>query len=76
MDQNLPKLQLEKGRIDLWFAFTEEINDSALLSAYEKYLSAIEKDKMKRYHFEKDRQQHLITRALVRTTLSRYYDLN
>ncbi|MBU4010202.1 MAG: 4'-phosphopantetheinyl transferase superfamily protein, partial [Proteobacteria bacterium] len=76
MKHYIPKLKLETGRIDLWFSFSDEINDPGLLSAYENYLSISEKQKMQRFHFHKHRHQFLITRALVRTTLSRYFDIN
>lgn len=44
----------------------------ARLDAYRTLLSADEHERMARFVFERDRRAFLLTRALVRTTLSRY----
>jgi 4'-phosphopantetheinyl transferase len=58
--------------IDLWLAFYDEVNDEHLLAQLRGLLSDAERQQAQRYHFADDRKRHLITRALVRTVLSRY----
>ncbi|MCG8332947.1 MAG: 4'-phosphopantetheinyl transferase superfamily protein [Proteobacteria bacterium] len=72
MPHLLPKLELSKSRIDLWCVFQDEITDQDLLNDYEKLLSPDERDQWPKFHFEKHRHQYLVSRALVRTTISRY----
>jgi 4'-phosphopantetheinyl transferase len=60
------------GYIDIWVVLQDEINDVALLRDYESLLSESERLKGARFHFEKHRRQHLVTRALIRTVLSDY----
>jgi 4'-phosphopantetheinyl transferase len=67
-------MTISSHQIDLWFAYNEKINDPALLSQYLDMLSESERVQQKRFHFEKHRHQYLITRALVRSVLSRYDD--
>jgi 4'-phosphopantetheinyl transferase len=67
---------LPPNEIHLWFVLTNEIEDAALISAYQALMTKEELAKAERFHFEKDRHQHIITRALVRTILSRYADIN
>jgi 4'-phosphopantetheinyl transferase len=59
----------------LWVARPDEIRDPALLLAYDSILTEDERQKVSRYRFEKDRHTSLVTRALVRTVLSRYADV-
>ncbi|MGH9392364.1 MAG: 4'-phosphopantetheinyl transferase family protein, partial [Vicinamibacteria bacterium] len=56
----------------LWIARPGEIRDPDLVLAYDALLTADERAKVSRYRFEKDRHASLVTRALVRTVLSRY----
>jgi 4'-phosphopantetheinyl transferase len=65
-------LELDLRRIDLWCAFCEGIQDESLLREYGELLSEAERHQQARFHFAHDRHRYLITRALVRTTLSRY----
>lgn len=67
---------LPQDEIHLWFVLTNEIKDKALISAYKALMTEEELSKAERFHFTKDRHQHIITRALVRTTLSRYADIH
>jgi 4'-phosphopantetheinyl transferase len=66
------RLQLNQNILHLWLAFPDEIQDNELLSAYKQLMSEEERVQQQRFHFAKHRHQYLITRALVRTTLSRY----
>jgi 4'-phosphopantetheinyl transferase len=65
-------ISLSPAEIHLWFAFYDEINDEPLLAAYRGLLSNVEKEQEPRFYFAKDRRRYLVTRALVRTVLSRY----
>lgn len=65
-------LHLHPDSIQLWLAFCDEIADEQLLADYRHLLAEEERQKEIRFHFARDRHRYLITRALVRTTLSRY----
>lgn len=65
-------LPLTPREIHLWLAFYDEINQEHLHSAYRDLLNDAEKEQEQRFYFERDRRRYLITRALVRTVLSRY----
>ncbi len=60
----------------LWIARPFDIRDPALLAAYDDLLTAGEREKVSRFRFEKDRHTSLVTRALVRTALSRYAEVS
>ena len=63
---------IKKGEIHLWFVEDEDIRDSELIKSYHCLLSREEADRQRRFYFEKNRHQYLVTRALVRTALSYY----
>jgi 4'-phosphopantetheinyl transferase len=63
---------LHPDKVQLWFAFCDEIADERLLADYRRLLVEEERQKQARFHFARDRHRYLITRALVRTVLSRY----
>jgi 4'-phosphopantetheinyl transferase len=65
-------LTADSSRIDLWCTYISEIGDDSLLSRYDALISADERARQARFRFEKDQRRHLVTRALVRTVLSRY----
>ncbi|NOQ35021.1 MAG: 4'-phosphopantetheinyl transferase superfamily protein [Methylococcaceae bacterium] len=69
-------LTLPPDEIHLWFTFPNKITDKNLLLNYQQFLADEERERWQRFHFEKHQHQYLITRALVRTTLSRYADVN
>jgi 4'-phosphopantetheinyl transferase len=58
--------------IDLWLAFYDEIIDERLLARLRQLLSNAERQQEQRFYFADDRKRHLVTRAMVRTVLSRY----
>ncbi|MDO9104501.1 MAG: 4'-phosphopantetheinyl transferase superfamily protein [Methylovulum sp.] len=68
-------VELATDSIHLWFAFPHEITDPDLLARYAQWLSAEELAQQQRFYFAKHRHQYLITRALVRSTLSCYADV-
>ena len=59
--------------IDLWLAYYEEFeeNSPGLLGL----LNDAERQQQARFHFAGDRLRYLVTRAMVRTVLSRYADV-
>src|SRR5262245_19420794 len=68
-------ISLTPAEIHLWLAFYDEINEEPLLSAYRELLDDAEKKQEPRFYFARDRRRYLMTRALVRTVLSRYVDI-
>ncbi len=69
-------LPLATGEIHLWVAPYEEIDDDNLHAAYRELLSPEELAQEPRFYFSKDRRCYLVTRALVRTVLSKYVNLS
>lgn len=65
-------LHLHPDKVELWLAFCDEIADERLLADYRRLLAEEERQKEARFHFARDRHRYLITRALVRSVLSRY----
>jgi 4'-phosphopantetheinyl transferase len=65
-------LALAPDQIHLWLALYDEIADATLLAAFRELLSAAEREQEPRFYFADDRRRYLVTRALVRTVLSRY----
>lgn len=69
------QVSLQDDEAHLWYALTDEIQNPHLLDAYQALMSEEERARHQRFMFEKDRHRFLITRALVRTLLSRYHPL-
>lgn len=66
-------LDLSPDQIDLWLVFDEDVpDDDRLFADYRKLLSPEEITQERRYRFAKHQRQYVITRALVRSVLSRY----
>jgi 4'-phosphopantetheinyl transferase len=65
-------IELYPDRIDLWFTFFDAIRDGHLLDRYRLLLSEEELHREQRIRLAKHRHRYLVTRALVRTVLSRY----
>lgn len=66
-------MELPGNEIHLYFSFPDQITDPALLKRYKSLLSDDELAQMPRFYFARHRHQFLLTRALIRTTLSRYF---
>jgi 4'-phosphopantetheinyl transferase len=64
-------LPLAPGQVDIWLTSLASVGDELQL-AYQPLLSAAEHERWRRFLVEGARLQHLVARALVRTTLSRY----
>jgi 4'-phosphopantetheinyl transferase len=67
---------LDDRQIDVWVVRPSQIQSSGLLARYRELLTDAERERVDRFRFEKDRHRALVTRALVRTVLSRYIDLD
>lgn len=59
-------------KVDIWIAEPPQIDDPELLAAYDRLLSDEERTRQRAFVFEKNRHEHLVARALVRSTLSKY----
>ncbi len=57
-------------------AFYQEIEDERLHAVYRELLNEEEKAQEPRFYFARDRRRYLVTRALVRTVLSRYLNIS
>ena len=64
--------RLPDGHAHLWWVRPEPLTDPTQLARCRAMLSDEERQKTDRYYFARDRHTCLITRALVRVTLSRY----
>ena len=64
-------LPLGLDEIHLWLTYCDEI-DNRLLATYRAFLSDDERLQELRFYFAADRRRYLVTRALVRTVLSKY----
>src|SRR5215472_8808211 len=60
------------AEIHLWLTSCEAISDERLLVSFREVLNATAKKEESRFYFARDRHRCLVTRALVRTVLSRY----
>jgi 4'-phosphopantetheinyl transferase len=69
-------IPLPDGEVHLWYLVPDAIagaaDPAALLAAYDRLLTPAERARRDRYLFEHSRSEYLLTRALVRSTLSRY----
>ena len=62
----------DSGRIDLWCTYISDIGDETLWPRYDALINEEERARQARFRFARDRRRYLVTRALVRTVLSRY----
>lgn len=67
--------KLTRGQVHLWHVLTEAAKHQGWLSRYHHLLTSEDRARHQSFVFEKDRDQFLIARAFVRTTLSRYADI-
>jgi 4'-phosphopantetheinyl transferase len=68
-------MELPDNEIHLYFSSSEQISDLGLLNSYEKLLTEDERIQMSRFYYARHRHQYLVTRALVRSCLSAYTDI-
>lgn len=69
-------LTIDPAEIHLWLAYYDEIAEEGLHAAYRELMSREEREQEPRFFFARDRRRYLVTRALVRTVLSRYADVD
>ena len=69
-------LSLPENVAHLWYVQTDELTDPTLLEAYVDLQTPEEKHRWRRFLVEPARLQHLVARALCRTTLSRYVEVD
>jgi 4'-phosphopantetheinyl transferase len=74
-DSPAQKHDLAPGGIDLWYTPVAKACDRPLLERYRALLAADEAQQARRFVFDKHRHQYLVTRGLVRTALSHYFDI-
>jgi len=67
-----PYIALGPLELHLWLTFYDELAGDQLRAAYRALLNDAENEQESRFYFEKDRWRYVVTRALVRTVLSRY----
>jgi 4'-phosphopantetheinyl transferase len=65
-------MELKFDEVHVWVCYPDRIQDPALLCRYESLLSPEESARKDRFLLAQHRHQYLVSRALVRTTLSRY----
>lgn len=65
-------LPLAPGEVHVWLTTPETLVDPDLLARYVAWMNPEEAARQARFLFERHRQQFLVARALVRSTLSRY----
>lgn len=74
----LPPIQrpraIDEGEVHIWYCFYDEIRDAELSDRYDALMNDEERARHRRFYFERDQRMFLVTRALVRTVLSRYAD--
>jgi 4'-phosphopantetheinyl transferase len=69
-------IAIERHEAHLWYVFPDRINDADLIARYHALLNTEERERHQRFAFERQRHEHLVTRALCRTTLSQYADVD
>ncbi|WP_437585697.1 4'-phosphopantetheinyl transferase family protein [Sorangium sp. So ce1000] len=68
-------LAIDPGAAHLWYVFSDPVRDEALLAAYHRLMAPDEAAQQERFLFAENRHEYLLTRALVRTVLSKYADV-
>jgi 4'-phosphopantetheinyl transferase len=64
-----------RDRVDLWIVRPHEVKDPALLARFRSWLAEDELARLGGFHFDHHRHEYLMTRALARTALSDYRDV-
>jgi len=71
-EARISSVELRPDEVHIYLVEPAEVRDPSLLSEYHALMNDAERRKHDRYRFERNRRGCLLTRALVRTTLSRY----
>ena len=67
-------IDISPGQVHIWYQLTEAMGLPALTAA-RALLSAAERSRCDRYHLEGDRRDYAAAHALLRSSLSRYYEV-
>lgn len=68
-------LSLPPGEAHLWYVRTDAVSEPDHIASLHDLMNPEEKARHDRYVFDKNRHEFLLTRAIVRTTLSHYADI-
>jgi len=68
-------IPLPESEIHIWMVAQDAIADAAVLERYDFLMTLDEREIQRRFLRARDRHEYLVTRALVRTVLSRYVDV-
>jgi 4'-phosphopantetheinyl transferase len=68
-------MTMNSDEVHVWYVFSDHVTDPELLARYEALMSHEELERRDRFMQAKDRHQHVIARALVRTMLSKHADV-
>jgi 4'-phosphopantetheinyl transferase len=71
--QRLMQSLVHGHEVHIWYVLTDRLTDERLLTRYRALMNLAERERNSRFVFPAGRSEHLITRALIRTTLSRYH---
>jgi len=71
-DPGAELLPLATDEVHVWLTDYAAIDDERLLAGYRELLDPQERAQQVRFYFERDRKRYLVTRALLRSVLSRY----
>jgi len=69
-------MKLSANTIHLYFSYPERISDPELLQHYRTLLTGDELSQMSRFYYARHRHQYLVTRVLIRTSLSQYHPVD
>lgn len=76
LSDNPPLLQRLQQEVHVWLARPQDIGDANRLQHYRSLLSADERERYRRFHFDRDRHHYLVAHALLRTVLSAYVEVD
>ncbi|WP_387692406.1 4'-phosphopantetheinyl transferase family protein [Photorhabdus sp. RM71S] len=65
-------MNIADNEIHIWYACDEEIDAEFALLHYKQFLTLDELEQYKKFYFEKNKHQYLVTRTLVRHVLCKY----
>lgn len=68
------RLRIEAGAVHIWRAWLDRPEEDIV--AFENILSAEEKERASRFHFDRDRRRYISGRGILRVLLARYLDFH
>jgi 4'-phosphopantetheinyl transferase len=74
-DPHQGRLAIGPDEAHVWYVRHDAIDSAALLDAYYALMTEDERARHARFYFDDGKKEYLVTRALVRTVLSRYADV-